>query len=103
MRPGKSKLLLKGTVFQKRVWTELLTIPSGTVASYKQIARRIGRPGAARAVANAIAANPLPAVIPCHRVIRSDGKLGGYSGTGGVKRKKELLDTEREQLKRGGG
>ncbi len=99
----QGKLYLKGTTFQKRVWEELLTIPSGAVVSYQQIARRIGRPGAARAVANAVAANPMPVVIPCHRVIRSDGKLGGYSGVGGVRRKKALLDAERERLKRGDG
>ena len=93
MRQGK--LLVKGTLFQKRVWGELLKIPPGEVVSYKQVARRIGRHRAVRAVANAVAANPMPVVIPCHRVVRSDGGLGGYSGPGGIKRKKELLDGER--------
>ena len=79
---------LKGTEFQIEVWKELSKIPKGEVRTYKQIAKSIGKPKSSRAVANACAKNPYPIVIPCHRVIRSDGTVGGYSGQGGVKLKK---------------
>ena len=85
---------LKGTEFQIKVWKELSKIPKGEVRTYKQIAKSIGKPKSSRAVANACAKNPYPIVIPCHRVIRSDGLIGGYSGYGGIKRKKELLQKE---------
>ncbi len=85
---------LKGTEFQIEVWKELSKIPKGEVRTYKQIAKSIGKPKSSRAVANACAKNPYPIVIPCHRVIRSDGLIGGYSGHGGIKRKKELLQKE---------
>ena len=85
---------LKGTEFQIEVWKELSKIPKGEVRTYKQIAKSIGKPRSSRAVANACAKNPYPIVIPCHRVIRSDGLIGGYSGHGGIKRKKELLQKE---------
>lgn len=85
---------LKGTKFQIKVWNYLQTIPSGKVKTYTQVARAIGKPLAARAVANAIGKNPYPPKIPCHRVIRSDGSLGGYSGKGGIKIKKLLLKKE---------
>ena len=85
---------LKGTEFQIEVWKELSKIPKGEVRTYKQIAKSIGKPKSSRAVANACAKNPYPIVIPCHRVIRSDGTVGGYSGHGGIKRKKELLQKE---------
>ena len=75
---------LKGTEFQIKVWKELSKIPKGEVRTYKQIAKSIGKPKSSRAVANACAKNPYPIVIPCHRVIRSDGTVGGYSGEGGV-------------------
>ena len=81
----------KGTKFQKKVWNYLKTIRKGTVKTYKQVAIGINRPKSARAVANAVGKNPFPPKIPCHRVIRSDGSLGGYSGKGGVKTKKLLL------------
>ena len=77
---------LKGTEFQIEVWKELSKIPKGEVRTYKQIAKSIGKPKSSRAVANACAKNPYPIVIPCHRVIRSDGLIGGYSGHGGIKR-----------------
>jgi len=86
---------LKGTDFQKKVWQELKRIPAGEVRSYKEIAVAIGRPKASRAVANACGKNPTPIKIPCHRAIRSDGSLGGYSGPGGPKKKKILLDNEK--------
>ncbi len=85
---------LAGTSFQKLVWEELTRIPKGSVITYAELARRIGRPKAVRAVANAVGKNPLAPAVPCHRVIRSDGSLGGYSAKGGVKRKKALLKSE---------
>ena len=84
----------EGTTFQKKVWCEIDKIPRGEVVTYSQIAENIGHPKAARAVANACGANPNPIVVPCHRVIRSDGELGGYSGPGGIRQKKELLENE---------
>ena len=84
----------RGTKFQKKVWNYLKTIRKGMVKSYKQVAIAINSPKSARAVANAVAKNPYPIKIPCHRVIRSDGSLGGYSGKGGVKTKKFLLKKE---------
>ena len=84
----------KGTKFQKKVWNHLKTIKKGTVKTYKQVAIAINRPKSARAVANAVGKNPFAPKIPCHRVIRSDGSLGGYSGKGGLKTKKLLLKRE---------
>jgi len=88
---------LDGTEFQIRVWNELKKIPSGETRTYKEIAELIGKPTAARAVANACGKNPYPITIPCHRVIRSDGGLGGYSGEGGVEKKKLLLKNEKNK------
>ena len=85
---------LKGTKFQIKVWDFLKKIPKGTVKTYSEVAKAIRKPLAVRAVANAIAKNPYPIQIPCHRVIRSDGSLAGYSGEGGVKKKKNLLKKE---------
>ena len=85
---------LIGTEFQLKVWTYLKKIPFGTVKTYSQVAKAIGKPLAARAVANAIGKNPYAPKIPCHRVVRSDGSLGGYSGKGGVKMKRFLLKKE---------
>lgn len=85
---------LKGTPFQKKVWAGLLKIPKGKTVTYKKLAKMIGRPRAVRAVANAVGANPCAPYIPCHRVIRSDGGLGGYSGKGGIKTKIALLTKE---------
>jgi|TARA_B000000565_G_C23729313_1_gene356605 methylated-DNA-[protein]-cysteine S-methyltransferase len=85
---------LKGTTLQIKVWKYLKTIPKGQTRTYKQVAIAIKKPKAIRAVANAVGKNPYPIVIPCHRVIRSDGKLGGYSGPGGLKLKKKLLNKE---------
>ena len=90
---------LKGTQFQLNVWKLLKKIPPGKVITYKEIAVFLNMPNAARAVANACAKNPFPPSIPCHRVIRSDGKLGGYSGPGGLKTKKKLLKKEGYLLK----
>ena len=83
-----------GTKFQVKVWRYLKTIPKGSVKTYKQVAIGIKRPKAARAVANACAKNPYAPKVPCHRVISSDGSLGGFSGSGGVKTKKKLLKRE---------
>ena len=85
---------LIGTEFQLKVWTYLRKIPRGSVKTYSQVAKDIGKPLAVRAVANAIGKNPYAPKIPCHRVIRSDGSLGGYSGKGGVKKKRFLLKKE---------
>ena len=85
---------LVGTAFQLKVWTYLKKIPRGRVKTYSQVAKAIGKPLAVRAVANAIGKNPYAPKIPCHRVIRSDGSLGGYSGKGGVKIKRFLLKKE---------
>ncbi|KKU50364.1 MAG: 6-O-methylguanine DNA methyltransferase [Parcubacteria group bacterium GW2011_GWA1_47_10] len=85
---------LKGTEFQKKVWRELLKIPRGKTLTYKELARKIGAPAAVRAVANAVGANSMAPFIPCHRVVRSDGTLGGYSGKGGIKTKLRLLKKE---------
>ena len=85
---------LVGTLFQLTVWSYLRQIPKGTVKTYSQVANAIGKPSAIRAVASAIGKNPYPPKIPCHRVIRSDGSLGGYSGKGGIKTKKMLLKKE---------
>lgn len=82
------KLLdIKGTDFQKRVWLEISKIPRGTTISYKELARKIGNAKAVRAVANACGANPLPIIIPCHRVIASNGTIGGFSLDIELKRK----------------
>jgi AraC family transcriptional regulator of adaptative response/methylated-DNA-[protein]-cysteine methyltransferase len=84
---------IRGTAFQRVVWTALCAIPPGTTASYREVAESIGRPGAARAVARACASNALALLVPCHRVVRGDGGLGGYRW--GIERKQQLLDRER--------
>ncbi len=86
-------LFLHGTEFQKQVWQALQKIPFGQVASYKDIAQAIGNPKAFRAVGNANSKNPIPIVIPCHRIIKSNGELGGF--TGDIEIKKNLLEFER--------
>jgi AraC family transcriptional regulator of adaptative response/methylated-DNA-[protein]-cysteine methyltransferase len=83
---------IQGTAFQCRVWKALRRIPLGATISYGELARRIGAPRAVRAVAQACGSNPLPVVIPCHRVIGADGTLTGY--TGGLDRKEALLARE---------
>lgn len=82
------------TKFQQLVWNEIEKIPYGETRSYKDIAVSIGKPKAARAVANACAKNPTPIKRPCHRVICNNGQIGGYSGPGGTKTKKKLLEQE---------
>jgi len=83
---------VRGTAFQQRVWRALCEIPAGSTASYAEIARKLGKPKAVRAVAQACAANPLAVAIPCHRVVGHEGGLSGYLW--GVERKRELLDRE---------
>ena len=85
---------LIGTDFQIKVWNAISKIPKGKVKTYKELARSIRKPKASRAVANACGKNPFPIKIPCHRVIRSDGRLGGYSGNGGIKTKRKVLRSE---------
>ena len=87
-------LKLKGTKFQLKVWNYLTKIPKGKVKTYLQVAKGIGNPSAVRAVASAIGKNPNAPKIPCHRIIRTDGFIGGYSGKGGIKTKKLLLKRE---------
>jgi AraC family transcriptional regulator of adaptative response/methylated-DNA-[protein]-cysteine methyltransferase len=87
---------VRGTAFQRQVWQALNDIPPGSTASYEQIARRLGAPHGARAVARACAANTLAVAIPCHRVVRTDGSLSGYRW--GVERKKKLLEKEGRSL-----
>jgi len=89
---------IQGTAFQRRVWEALQRIPYGETRSYTEVARELGRPQARRAVARACATNPVSLVIPCHRVIRGDGGLGGYGG--GIERKKTLLEQERRVAKK---
>jgi AraC family transcriptional regulator of adaptative response/methylated-DNA-[protein]-cysteine methyltransferase len=88
---------VRATAFQKRVWDALRAIPYGETRSYKQVAEAIGSPTAVRAVARACATNPVAVVVPCHRVIGTDGKLHGYAG--GLHRKKKLLEKEAEAKK----
>ena len=87
-------LRLEGTEFQVKVWNEMRRIPYGETMTYKELAQRIGSPAACRAVANACGANPFPILIPCHRVIASGGKTGGY--TGGLDIKLRLLEIEKQ-------
>lgn len=82
-----------GSDFQRQVWAELAKVPAGQTVSYTELAKRLGKPAAVRAVAGACAANPLAIVVPCHRVLRSDGGISGYRW--GVERKKKLIELER--------
>lgn len=83
---------LRGTPFKQAVWQELLALPYGTTVSYKEIAARIGRLDRIQAVGGAVGATPVPIIVPCHRVVGSDGALTGYGG--GLPRKEALLDLE---------
>jgi AraC family transcriptional regulator of adaptative response/methylated-DNA-[protein]-cysteine methyltransferase len=93
--PGKTHDLpvdVSGSTFQQRVWAELSKIPPGETRSYADIAAAVGQPGAVRAVGTANGSNPVAVLVPCHRVVRSDGSLGGYAG--GLDRKRQLLKAE---------
>jgi len=87
-------LHLKGTDFQIEVWEELLKIPFGETSTYGEIAQKLHKPKASRAVGSAVGANPVSFIVPCHRVIQSTGKIGGYHW--GVQRKKDILDWEKD-------
>lgn len=87
------------TAFQKKVLIAAMQVKKGQVRSYAWIANKIGSPESARAVGNALAKNPYAPDVPCHRVISSNGKLGGYSGPGGLKKKIELLKNENVRIK----
>ena len=89
----------KYSSFELKVWNYLKKIPKGSVKSYKQVAIAIKKPNSARAVANACGKNPFAPKVPCHRVIKSDGTLGGYSGPGGKKTKIILLNKEGYRFK----
>lgn len=88
------RLRMTGTPFQHAIWRVLLSIPCGRTMTYSEIAIRLGKPKAARAVGMACGANPIPLIVPCHRVIAANGGLGGYSGRGGAVFKRELLRQE---------
>ena len=90
----EAKMILEGTAFQVKVWKAISKIPKGEVRTYKELARIIKKPRAIRAVANACGKNPYPIEIPCHRVIKSNGEIGGYSAKGGSKAKRILLSKE---------
>lgn len=85
---------LPGTDFQRDVWRALTRVPCGCVVTYSELAKMSGHPNAVRAVANAVGKNPMPPIIPCHRVVRKGGEIGGYSAPGGVARKRALLQAE---------
>jgi AraC family transcriptional regulator, regulatory protein of adaptative response / methylated-DNA-[protein]-cysteine methyltransferase len=85
---------LHGTEFQRRVWEEIRAIPYGTTRTYSEVASAAGQPAAVRATASACAANPVSLAVPCHRVVRKDGTLGGYGW--GLERKSKLLQMERD-------
>ena len=89
---------LIGTDFQKKVWNEIKKIPKGNTLTYKELAKKIDKPRAYRAVANACGKNPYPIRIPCHRVVGSNGNIGGYSDKGGVEKKIFLLKSENAKI-----
>lgn len=85
---------LEGTPFQQRIWADLLAIPFGGLSSYGALASAAGNPAASRAVGGAVGANPVPIIVPCHRILSSDGRITGYSGGNGIPTKRILLDLE---------
>ena len=89
----------KYPAFYQKVWIACAEIPAGKTQTYGWIAAKIGHPGSARAVGSALAKNPFAPAIPCHRVIRSDGKMGGYSGQGGINKKIWMLEKEKKSGK----
>lgn len=96
LTPLDFPLDIQGSDFQKNVWTVLQAIPVGQTLSYSEVAERLNKPKAARAIANACAANPLALVIPCHRIVRADGGISGYRW--GAERKRALLIKERQAM-----
>jgi len=93
------KLQLQGTEFQKRVWNELIKVPFRSVISYRELAEKVGKPQGARAVGNAVGKNPAVIIVPCHRVVKSDLSLGGFSG--GLEKKIWLLSHEGWKIENG--
>ena len=87
--------LSAGTAFQRKVWSIVREIPYGEVRTYRWIALELGRPEAARAIGGALAANPVPLIVPCHRIVNANGTLGGFSAGGGVTLKRRILELER--------
>jgi methylated-DNA-[protein]-cysteine S-methyltransferase len=96
----KFKYQFQGTPFQESVWKEVNKVRYGSKITYTQIAEKIGNPGAARAVGTAVGSNPLPLVIPCHRVVSSGGKLSGYFAGEGIETQQQLLDIEKATKKK---
>ncbi len=94
MEVNDAHFMAQGTPFQQKVWAALRTIPRGEVRTYTDIAVQIGHPSSARAVANACGKNPYAPEVPCHRVICSDGSIGGYSAEGGSEKKRAMLREE---------
>lgn len=84
----------QGTAFQRQAWELCRQIPKGWVSTYGELARAMGKPGAARAIGRAMACNPYAPEVPCHRVVASDGRLNGYSGAGGLGQKAQMLRVE---------
>lgn len=89
-------LSLEGTAFQESVWNAILKVPYGTTLSYRELAARIGRPEAVRAVGAAVGSNPIPIIVPCHRILGSNGRLTGFAG--GLKVKERLLELEGSRI-----
>ncbi|NLO92038.1 MAG: MGMT family protein [Elusimicrobia bacterium] len=87
------------TEFQRKVWLCCAQIPRGSTMTYGEVARKIGHPGAARAVGTALSKNPFAPTVPCHRVVAGSGKPGGYSGPGGIRKKLQLLKEEKASLR----
>jgi O-6-methylguanine DNA methyltransferase len=94
LSPAVRNRLAEYPSFYRKVWLECAKIPAGETKTYGWVAKKIGHPGAARAVGQALAKNPFAPEIPCHRVVRGDGSLGGYSASGGTARKREILEME---------
>jgi len=94
--------LSSGTLFQQRVWQVIGRIPRGQVRTYRWIGVEIGRPKAVRAIGQAVGANPIPLLVPCHRVVGSDGSLVGFSAAGGIGLKMKMLDLEKVRMHRAG-
>jgi len=90
--------LSAGTAFQRKVWSIVRRIPYGEVRTYRWISLEIGRPRAARAIGGAVGANPIPLIVPCHRIVNADGTLGGFSAPGGVELKRRMLKLERAPM-----
>jgi len=98
---GKGKTAAKNISFKQKVFAAVSKIPKGKVSTYSQVAKAAGSPKAARAVGNILSKNPNPIIVPCHRVIRSDGRIGGYLGKADGSKKSQLLEAEGVKIKDG--